>query len=101
MSAKQYQVIEDNGGGVYLFVFGEAGAVTQVIGNLEYAEPGSLDNLSLDEARTWEGLLDDPQAAYDDLAKFDFGWQVIADQDGVYPDRMGRAGQRLFQVAGD
>ena len=96
-----YQVIEDGGGSVYLFVFAEDGQVIHGIGNLEYAQPGELDNLDVTDVAGWEGHLDDPQDGYDSLTGFPFGWQVIADQNGRYPERMGRAGQILFQVEGD
>lgn len=92
----KHEVIEDNGGGIYLFVFDDDGQVARGIGNLEYAQPGDLDNL--DDAAGWEGGLDDPQAAYKSITSYQFGWQVIADQNGVYPERMGRAGRILFEI---
>jgi hypothetical protein len=96
-----YQVIEDNGGGIYLYWFDETGQVILGLENVEYAQPGSCDNMDFDDIRRWERQLDSPQSHYDELASYEFGWQVIADQDGIYSDRMGRAGQILYQVEQD
>jgi hypothetical protein len=45
----------------------------------------------------WESQIDNPQAAYNELTGFDFGHEVVADQFGIYPDRMGRSAQILFK----
>jgi len=97
MKKQNYQVIEDNAGGMYLFFF-KGDKVVLGLENIEFAQPGDLDNITLKEAKTWESRLDDPQAHYDDLTSHEFGWQVVADQDGVYPDRMGRAAEIVFSV---
>src|SRR5690606_36866251 len=39
---------------------------------------------------------DDPQAAHARLTGHEPGWTVVADQDGVYYDRMGEAAKRVF-----
>lgn len=95
--SNKYQVIEDNGGGMYVFFF-DGDRVILGIENVEYAQPGDLDNINLDEVETWDSQLDDPQAAYDNITSFEFGWSVVSDQDGVYPDRMGRAAEIVFQI---
>jgi hypothetical protein len=96
-----YQVIEDNGGGMYLFFFNKRGRVILGLENIEHVEPGDLRGISLKEAKTWDSKLAKPQKHYDSIASFEFGCQIVADQDGVYPDRMGRAAQIAFEIAED
>lgn len=93
-----YQVIEDNAGGMYLFFFGPDDQVILGVENIEYAQPGDLDQITLDEARTWDSQLTDPQAHYDELTSFDLGWSIVADQNGVYSTYMGRAARIVFGV---
>ena len=98
MTTVDYQVIEDNSGSMYLFFFDKNDKPILGIENIEYAQPGDLDNITLSEARTWDSQLFQPGKAYNNITSFNFGWQVVADQDGVYPDRMGRAAQILFKI---
>lgn len=89
-----YKVIEDNGGGLHLVVF-EGQKVVYLHSGYEY-NVGQLkedikelvSGASVDE---WEGNEDDPQASYDNIISFEYGWEIVADQDGVYPDKMGGA----------
>ncbi|MHC4195611.1 MAG: hypothetical protein ACYSQZ_06675 [Planctomycetota bacterium] len=87
---KQYQVIEDNGGNMYLFFFNE--------GKVILGLPGDLDNISFNDALDWDNPLSDPQAVYDNIISYEFGWDVVADQDGIYPDLMGRAAQIVYHI---
>ncbi len=96
-----YQVLEDNGGGMFLFFFDENDKVVLGIENIEYAEPGDLDNITLDEASGWESQLNDPAKAYKSITRYEFGWEVVADENGTYPDRMGGAALILFRVSED
>lgn len=100
MVALTWQVIEDNGGGLHLAVF-EGDQVIYYASGYEY-NPGILraDLSSLRQGfhpirDGWEmpTNVKDPQAAYDKLISYEYGWAVIADQDGVYPERMGAAGR--------
>lgn len=98
-----YQYIEDNGGGLYLFVF-DGDTLAAGIGNLEYAGGGEgaevqaeLRADAVEAVRTWEGRLDDPRTVYDAFCA-DWTSHVVADERGVYPDRMGRAAMRYFGV---
>jgi hypothetical protein len=100
-----YQYIEDNGGGLYLFVFDGGGALVAGIGNLEYAGAGEgaevQDALRADAVaavRTWEGQLEDPRPVYDAFCA-DWTAKIVADERGVYPDRMGRAAMIYFGIA--
>lgn len=92
-----FKVIEDNAGGMYLFFF-SGDTVILGVENIELATPGDLDNITLDEAKTWDSQLSDPQVTYDDITSHEFGWKVVADDKGIYPERMGRAAQRVYQV---
>jgi len=96
-----WQVIEDNGGGLHLAVFDGERVIFYGHG-YEHNEDGlradleALRNGADPRTDAWETPVDDPQVAYDDLTRHEYGWQVVADQDGVYYDRMGAAAQRVF-----
>ena len=44
----------------------------------------------------WEGNEDDPQAVYDNITSYEYGWEVVADNDGVYYDKMGSSAHYEF-----
>lgn len=98
----KYQAIEDNGGGLMLAVF-YGDVITYMHDDYEY-NVGQLsrdienlkagDNPLLD----WEGNVEDPQAAYDNVTSYEYGWEIVADQDGIYPDKMGRAAKIEFGI---
>ena len=101
MEALTWQVIEDNAGGLYLAVL-EDGRCIYYGHDYEHNEEGLRSDLAAlrngDDPRTggWEMPVDDPQAAYDELTSYEYGWTVVADNEGVYYDRMGAAAQRVF-----
>lgn len=105
----RYQVIEDNGGGLHLFVF-RGHRVAYASSGHEY-RPSSLVNDDLpaledgDDTSTWEGNVDNPQAAYDELTSYEHGWEIVAEgsvgRRKIYPGRMGRAAQLEFGVTDD
>ena len=96
-----WQVIEDDGGGLHLAVF-EGGKAIYYGSDYEHNADGLRADLEAlrngDDPITggWEMPVDDPQAAYDRLTGHETGWTVVADQDGVYYDRMGEAAKRVF-----
>ena len=100
-----YQYIEDNGGGLYLFVFaGEE--VLAGVENLEYAQAGEWNDVKdglaadlLTEISGWDGHLDNPQGVYDDLVREGLGYEIVCQSGKLYPDSMGRAAQRYFGEA--
>lgn len=105
-SKYEYSVIEDNGGGLHLFLF-EPDTETPVKGftGFEYA-PGSLatslDSLDEgDDAHNWDGAMDDVLEQWQ-YVQGNVGYQVICHGDGktrkLWPDHMGRAGQIEFGV---
>ena len=100
MTTLHWQVIEDDGGGLHLAVF-DGGKVVYYSSGQEI-HGTLLDDLAAlrqgDDTSGWEQQTDDPQAAYDELTSYESGWTVIADQDGVYVDRMGAAGLKALGI---
>ena len=103
----QYQYIEDNGGGLHLFVLDEDNQVVLGITNLEYAPAGewykvkdSLNRAAYAEASQWSGQMQeydiDPTAAYQEFINDEHSSKVVAQDGMVYPDRMGVAAQKYF-----
>lgn len=101
---KKYEVIEDNGGGLTLVVFNKNGKVDYLHSGYEYGKPGRLicDLEALkngdDPVKEWDGNEDNPQEIYDNILSFEYGWEIVADNDGIYPDRMGRAACLEFAI---
>ena len=96
-----YQVLEDNGGGLHLAILDGPDCVWFASG-FEH-DPANLRaciaDLQLDgNIEDWEGGEDDPQALYDDITSYEYGWEIIADSNGLYPERMGAAARKAFQV---
>jgi hypothetical protein len=96
-----YQAIEDDGGGLHLAVF--AGDDCKwLMSNFEILSSAMVDCIDdLRGGRTpagWDGLSDDPAGEYDQLTATEHGWRIVADNDGVYYDRMGAAASKAFAV---
>lgn len=101
---KKFYVIEDNGGGLTLVIFddNESDKVAYlhtgyeyILGQLTY-DLTELSNGS--DPSTWDGCEENPQEIYDNITSFDYGWEVIADNDGIYPEAMGTAGRIEFGI---
>lgn len=117
-----FVVFEDNAGGLSLFVLDKNGTPVWGHSGYEYTpedlpeiiqdvqELDSLDSLdSLDELESWDGngMYDGArftawdeidggiQAAYDSL-EGDEWTEIVADQNGQYPDKMGTAARKAF-----
>jgi hypothetical protein len=101
-----YQVLEDNAGGLHLAVFDGDVCIYYAFG-LEH-NPDSL-HAAIEALRdgghplqdSWESDLPDgytAQQLYDELTSHEYGLAIIADDAGVYPERMGAAGQRAFDL---
>jgi hypothetical protein len=101
-----YQVIEDNGGGLHLAIFDGDSCIWYASG-YEYIP----DNLREDIAALqdgadplqdgWESYLPDsytPQQLYDELTSYEYGWAVVADDEGIYYDRMGAAATTALAI---
>lgn len=76
---KKFEVLEDNGGGIQLFIFDENRKVEYAHIGYEFV-PGQLVKDLKDLAdgsnpkEDWEGNEDDPQAMYDDVTSLESGW---------------------------
>lgn len=100
---KKFEVIENNGGGLMLVVFDSEGKV-------EYLHDGyeghcgqlteDLENLRSEDIpiKDWDGNVDNPQEYYKDSTSLEYGWEVVADNDGIYPEKMGGAAMMEFRV---
>lgn len=113
---KKYMVIEDNGGSLALAVFAEDGETIDYIhAGYEY-NPGQLsEDLEAlkngsDPVKEWDGneLYSDPEMeAPEDLESWfpldqkGTGWEIVADNDGIYPDDMGSAAKFEFVITED
>ena len=125
MNKISYEVIEDNGGGLALVVFADNGTVKYIHDGYEYVP---ADNLRTDiqvlidggDTNDWDGCVDpsDVVYSYDDVdgdstviycdtldqvyekyTPYDrIGWAIVADQEGIYPERMGGAANKVFCV---
>lgn len=116
-SRYEYQVIEDNGGGLHLFVFGDGGIndgrVIYAGTNFEYNDGSlrsTLDALDAGEpTHGWEdgmmGEMGDPHKFYDQFEPGTLGWAIVAQgADGkrtLFTREMGSSAQREFQIERD
>ncbi len=99
-----YQVLEDNGGGLHLAVFSGDECIWYASGYEHYPGGPREDIAALLDGEhplrdKWEPDLPDdyaPQQLYDALTSYEYGWEIIADDAGVYPERMGAAGRTVF-----
>ena len=101
---KKFCVIEDNGGGLTLVIFddNESDKVSYLHTGYEYII-GQLTNDLIEisngsDPSTWDGYEENPQEIYDNITSFDYGWEVIADNDDIYPEAMGTAGRIEFGI---
>lgn len=113
-----YQIIEDDGGTLHMYVKNAAGEyifaapmlpedVQEAIKNL--ADAGVWDedlpllaaHLGVEEITSPDQLPAAREAYRDSFAAYEYGWSIIADSDGIYPERMGYAGAGAFGVTLD
>lgn len=101
---KTYKAIEDNAGGLHLFVFDDDRCIYATRG-FERDSPGSLTDClnSLEEGADpaqWDGGDEDPASSWAEHEaqeeRWPHGYKTVADQDGRYSDRMGVAAKREF-----
>ena len=106
---KEFEVIETNGGNLILFVFGKDRQVEYAFSGYEFMERGSLlgDLKAIRDGADpandgWEidREIDDPQGIYDSIQECEFpgGYDVVADNNGIYPDCMGYAAAMEFGI---
>ena len=110
---KKYMVIENNGGGLALVVFADDGETIEYIHTGYEYNPGQLsedlENLKNgdDPAEDWEGNeLDSTEGMEnpEDLENWfpweqkGTGWEVVADNNGTYPEYMETASKIEFGI---
>lgn len=101
-----YQVLEDNGGGLHLFVFeGEEQNVIFAHSDYEYHSNSLIEDIA--ELKKgghpihdgWDGCVNPDECGCEDLEEYynsvryynglyEKGLPVVADEDGIYPERM-------------
>lgn len=97
----KYQVIEDNGGGLRLFVFRASKVIYEHSGYETTQGQLKADVQALEageDPATWEGCEANPQADYDNLMAYQYGYKIVASNGKIFPERMGRAAAREFGV---
>ena len=104
----KYQVIEDDGGGLSLFVF-RGRAIIYARNEYEFGRGNLLRDLdALDAGRdptAWLRGSKSPQADFEAITSHEFGWQIVAEGNEhgkrqLYKSRMGPAAQSVFGVSG-
>lgn len=108
---RKFEVIEDNGGGLILAVFNSEGKVDYIHSGYEYTQ-GQLQ-IDLEALRNgdnptndWDGNCGgleweygtDPQAIYNNIISYEYGWEIVVDNDGIYPEKMGSAAHDEFNI---
>ncbi len=104
---KNYEVLEDNAGQLYLAVFDDKYNCIYIHGGYEY-NPGQLqeDLQALkngDDVLQWDGNCggytweygEAPQALYEEISPV---CNVVADNDGIYPDKTGNNAKIEFGI---
>ncbi len=112
---RKYEVIEDNGGGLHLAVYDESGeSVVYLHSGYEYITGQLTKDLvelknGAEPEKEWDGNCggldlefgEDPQALYDNITSYEYGWEIVADNDGIYPNKMGGAACLEFGIDRD
>lgn len=105
MKKLSYQVLEDNGGGLYLAIFDDNDNCIHFSGDYEYCQgalKGTLDDLKSGAAdiSSLEGAVENPAEVYEDMIRHlgQGGTKIVADENGIYPDKMGYNASAEFGV---
>ena len=104
---RHFEVIEDNSGGLQLFVYGDNGDVVYAASDFEYV-PGDLAeamkalwNGADPIADGWDLQYKDPQEfrnGFTEQSQRNGGWELVADEDGVYELMSGAAFKRELEI---
>lgn len=104
---RHFEVIEDNSGGLQLFVYGDDGDVVYAASDFEYV-PGNLAeamkalwNGADPIADGWDIQYKDPQEfrnGFTEQSQRNGGWELVADKDGVYELMSGAAFKRELEI---
>lgn len=109
---RKFEVIEDNGGGLTLAIFNAEGKVDYIHSGYEYIHKQLRDDLEAlrngdNPVEDWDGNCGgmeweygtNPQTIYDNITSYEYGWEVIADNEGIYPEKMGNAAKIEFNIS--
>ena len=109
---KKFNVIEDNGGGLALVVFAQDGETVEYLHSGYEYNPGQLSEdldalkAGADPALEWDNNevdgaeIENPE----DLESWfpwnqrGIGWEVVADDEEIYPEKMGYAAKEEFSI---
>lgn len=104
---RHFEVIEDNSGGLQLFVYGDDGDVVYAASDFEYV-PGNLAeamkalwNGADPIADGWDIQYKDPQEfrnGFTEQSQRNGGWELVADENGVYELMSGAAFKRELEI---
>ena len=104
---RHFEVIEDNSGGLQLFVYGDDGDVVYAASDFEYV-PGNLAeamkalwNGADPIADGWDIQYKDPQEfrnEFTEQSQRNGGWELVADENGVYELMSGAAFKRELEI---
>lgn len=106
---KNYKVIEDNGGGLTLVVFAQDGETIEFIHTgYEYNQGWLAENLEAlksgdNPGEDWDNNELGSENPKDLESWFPWNekgieWNVVADNDGIYPENMGEAAKIEFGI---
>ena len=98
-----FQIIEDNGGGLHAFLFDANDNIVRGVTNLEYL---SHDDFMInynalksgDDASDWDGLIENPAVNYEAITSHEYGYKIVASKSKIYPNRMGAAASIAFGI---
>lgn len=104
---RHFEVIEDNSGGLQLFVYGDDGDVVYAASDFEYV-PGDLAeamkalwNGADPIADGWDIQYKDPQEfrnGFTEQSQRNGGWELVADENGVYELMSGAEFKRELEI---
>ena len=109
---KKFAVIEDNGGGLALVVYDANGKIEYIHTGYEY-NPGQIsEDLKVlknggNPAKEWDGNdlysvpeMEEPEEleSWFPWEQKNIGWNIVADNDGIYPEKMGSAARLEFGI---
>lgn len=104
---RHFEVIEDNSGGLQLFVYGDNGDVVYAASDFEYV-PGDLAeamkalwNGADPIADGWDIQYKDPQEfrnGFTEQSQRNGGWELVADENGVYELMSGAEFKRELEI---
>ncbi len=108
---RKFEVIEDNSGGLTLVIFNTEGKADYIHSGYEYIQGQLRDDLEAlrngdNPVEDWDGNCGgmeweygtNPQEIYNNIKSYVYGWEVVADNDGIYPEKMGSAAHEEFNI---